>query len=69
MATIKEIQAYTKSQSGFIPKSAWVAHVKEMCGLSPRVAYNRKDANVRKEPCPSNKVEAIKDALRHFDII
>jgi hypothetical protein len=69
MATVKEIQAYTKAQSGFVPKSCWIAHVKEMCGLSPKVAPNRKDINVRQVPCPANKITAIKEALHHFNMI
>ncbi|MCL2775289.1 MAG: hypothetical protein FWD71_18370 [Oscillospiraceae bacterium] len=69
MATIKEIQDYTKAQSGFVPKSCWIAHVKEICGLSPKTAHNRKEINVRQNPYPIEKIDAIKDALRYYKMI
>ena len=47
----------------------WIAHVKEMEGLNPRKAPNRKDPDIRKVPCPENKVESIRDALKHFGVI
>jgi len=35
MATYKEVQEYIKKKYGFIVKTCWIAHVKEMCGLNP----------------------------------
>ncbi len=69
MATYKEIQSYVRNESGFVPKTCWIAHVKETCGLSPRVASNRKDNGVRQFPCPDNRAEAIKRALHYFRMI
>ncbi len=69
MATYKEIQSYVKNKSGFTPKSCWIAHVKEICGLSPRISPNRKDNGVRQFPCPDDKVEAIKMAFQYFEMI
>ena len=34
MATYKEIQAYVKEKYGFQPKTCWIAHMKEVCGIS-----------------------------------
>ncbi len=69
MATYKEIQSYVKNESGFKPKTCWIAHVKDLCGLSPRIAPNRKDNSVRQLPCPDSKIEAIKMALRYLEMI
>lgn len=69
MAIYKEIQAYVHEMSGFVPKTCWIAHVKEMCGIPVRTAYNRKSADSRAHPCPPDKQEAIKSALEHFGMI
>ena len=69
MGTVKNIQSYVKEHDGFVPKSCWIAHVKEMCGLSPKPAHNRKDKNIRQVPCPINKVDAIKKALQFYKLI
>ena len=65
MATIPEIQDYVKREYGFTPKTCWIAHVKEMCGINVKKAWNRR-ADERSNPCPSDKIECIKDALKHF---
>ena len=69
MATYKEIQEFIKSQYGFVPKSCWIAHVKEKCGLSPKISHNRRDINVRQVPCPCDKIGIIEEAFRHFKMI
>lgn len=42
MATYKQIQTWVKQQYGFTPETCWIAHVKELMGLSVRSAPNRK---------------------------
>ena len=69
MATIKEIQSFVKSTYGFVPKSCWIADVKEICGIYVKPAPNRRHLDKRENPCPLEKVNAIKDALRHFKMI
>ena len=69
MATYAQIQQYVRSQYGFMPQTCWIAHVKEMCGLNPRMSSNRYDPNKREKPCPPDKVEPIKAAFRHFGMI
>lgn len=66
MATYKEIQDYVRRKEGFTVKTCWIAHVKELNGLSPRKAPNRIFEQDRKYPCPPDKRRAIEDALRHF---
>lgn len=41
MATYKEIQGYVKETYGFSPKTCWIAHMKEVCGIPVKNAPNR----------------------------
>jgi hypothetical protein len=67
MATYKEIQDYVKNKYGFVPKTCWIADVREICGLPVRKAGNR--SGERSNPCPPEKIEAIKDAFKHFKMV
>jgi len=69
MATYKQIQDFVKSRYGFTPKTCWIAHTKEICGLRVNVAPNRYSANKREVPCPPGKIQAIKNAFRYFGMI
>ncbi len=69
MATYKQIESYVKKNYGFIPKSCWIAHVKEINGLKPRISHRRYDPKIRQVPCPPGKVKPITEALRHFHMI
>jgi len=69
MATYKEIQEYVKENFGYTPKPCWIAHSKEIYGLSPKTATNRKDLSKREYPCPEEKQEDIKNAFQHFGMI
>jgi len=64
MTTYEEIQDYIKQKYGFTPKTCWIAHVKQICGLPVRKAPNR--IGERSHPCPSERIENIKDAFKHF---
>ncbi len=68
MATYKEIQKFVKTEYGFQPKSCWIADIKEQAGLPVKRAWNR-IGNERKNPCPTEKVDAIKDAFHHYGMI
>lgn len=69
MATYKEIQEYIKQKYGYTPKSCWIAHMKEVCGLHPRIAHNRFSPNSRTNPCPPDKQDDLKEAFKHFKMI
>jgi hypothetical protein len=69
MATYKEIQEYVQMNFGYKPKTCWIAHAKEINGLPPMTATNRKDLNKREHPCPKEKQEDIKKAFQHFGMI
>jgi hypothetical protein len=68
MATYKDIQAYVKLEYGFVPKSCWIAHMKELCQIPVKKSHNRID-NSRQVPCPPNKQNAIKMAFKHFGLL
>ena len=55
MATYKQIQEYVKYNYGFVPKTCWIAHMKEVCGIYVKKAPNRISPDKRKKPCPIDK--------------
>jgi hypothetical protein len=67
-ATYKKIQDWVKREFGFQPKTCWIAHCKEICGLSLRNAPNRQGKE-RVEPCPAEKQAAIKKAFQRFGML
>jgi hypothetical protein len=69
MATYKQIANRVKQQSGFVPKTCWIADVKSQHGLTTRQAPNRFSSTSREHPCPPEKRPAIEGALRHFGMI
>jgi len=69
MATYKEIQSYVKTEYGYIPKTCWIAHMKEICGLPVKMASNRYSPDNREKPCPPDKMESIKSAFIHFKML
>src|SRR3989449_10607776 len=69
MATDAEIQKFVQHHHGFIPKTGWIAHVKEIHGIPTLRGANRTRRNRDIEPCPPEKREAIGEALPHFGMI
>ena len=69
MATYKQIQEYVKDKHSFKAKTCWIADVKEQCGLNPKVSPNRISTTRRQNPCPPERAEAIKEALRNYNMI
>ncbi len=69
MATYREIQNYVKETYGFIPKSCWIAHMKERCGIPIRNVPNRISPSHRKHPCPLEKMCYIEEAFKHFGMV
>ena len=61
--TDQEIQKWISRQHGFAPESAWLLHCKEQFGLvAPGTAP-------KENPCPPEKVAAIKQAFRRFGLL
>ncbi len=67
MATYRSIQQEVKITHGFVPRTCWIAHVLELSGKRLRVAPNRLDPDVRKNPCPPEKQPAIIKVLRNLE--
>lgn len=68
--TYKMIKEYIEAKYGFKVHTAYIAEVKRDLGLPMYDAPNAVEElkNPRKHPTPE-KVEAIKDALKHFEVI
>lgn len=68
--TYKRIQEYVQEKYGFKVHTAYIAEAKRMVGLDMHKAPNAVEQRKHEyHPCPPEKVEAIKDALRHFGLI
>ena len=69
-ATYQKIKDYVKDKYGVNVHTSYIAQVKRMCGLDMGENYNKsKKENSEVKQCPQEKVEYIKDALRHFKLI
>ncbi|MCR2834086.1 hypothetical protein [Parerythrobacter lacustris] len=68
MATYREIQDWVKKQSGFVPKTCWIADLKHQHKLTAKIAPNRQ-GSARAYPCPPDRREAIESAFRHYGMI
>ena len=69
-ATYPKIKEYVKNKYGVHVHTSYIAQVKRMCGMDMGENYNRsKKENPEVKQCPQEKVEYIKDALRHFGLI
>jgi len=68
--TYKMIQEYVEKKYGFRIHTAYIAEVKRSLGLTMYNAPNAVEElrQPRKHP-PKEKVEAIKDAFKHFGVI
>ena len=64
-ATDGEIQKWVARQHGFIPQNSWIAHCKELFGLTVAAAESRHDW----QECPTDKQAAIKDAFFYFGML
>jgi len=67
--TYKDIQEWVKRTFAFVPKTCWIAHMKESLGFPTRVASNRLTREFRTNPCPEARRAAILAAFMHFDLI
>ena len=68
--TYQEIQDWVQEKYGFHVTNLNIAQVKQKHGIIERENYNKpKSENGRQPGCPEEKVKAIEDALRHFQMI
>lgn len=69
-ATYKEIEEWVQEHYGFYVTKLNIAQVKQKHGSIERENYNKVKSENSKQPgCPEEKVKAIEDALRHFQMI
>lgn len=69
-ATYKEIEEWVQEHYGFHVTNLNIAQVKQKHGIIERENYNKpKSENSRQSGCPEEKVKAIEEALRHFQMI
>ncbi|OLS33875.1 hypothetical protein BTR25_23730 [Bacillus sp. MRMR6] len=68
MATYKEIQDYIKQKHGYSVKTCWIAHMKEVFGLKPKISPNRHSTDSRVHPCPLGKQDDLRQAFQHFEM-
>ena len=70
ISSYPKIKEYVKNKYGVNVHTSYIAQVKRMCGLDMGENYNKsKKENPEVKQCPQEKVEYIKDALRHFRLI
>ncbi len=69
MATYAQIQDHIRIRYGKTVKTCWIAHVKEMHGLTTRAAPNRLQASKRVHPCPDWARPLIEEAMIHAGMI
>jgi hypothetical protein len=69
MTTYKQIQDYVKQTYGYVPKTCWIAHMKEIVGLKPKVSPNRHSPTKRVHPCPNDKRKDLEEAFKHFNML
>ena len=69
-ATYKEIEEWVQEHYGFHVTNLSIAQVKQKHGIIERENYNKPKSPDSKQPgCPEEKVKAIEDAMRHFQMI
>ncbi len=69
-ATYREIEEWVREKYGFHVTNLNIAQVKQKHGIIERENYNKpKSENSRQPGCPEEKVKAIEDAMRHFQMI
>ena len=69
-ATYQEIKDYVKEQTGLNVTPLYIAQIKQKCGIIERECYNKpKSENTKQPQCPPEKEKAIRDALKHFQMI
>ena len=69
-ATYNAIRDWIKEKYGYRVTNLNIAQVKQKHGIIERENYNKpKSVDSRQPGCPEEKVKAIEDAMRHFQMI
>ncbi len=69
-ATYEEIRNWVQEQYGFHVTNLNIAQIKQKHGIIERENYNKAKSEDSRQPrCPEEKINAIEDAMRHFQRI
>ena len=69
-ATYNAIRDWIKAKYGYRVTNLNIAQVKQKHGIIERENYNKPKSPDSKQPgCPEEKIKAIEDAMRHFQMI
>ena len=69
-ATYEEIKQYVLDKYDLKVSNLNIAQIKTKCGIIERENYNKlKKENAKQPNCTGEKEDAIKDALKHFQMI
>ena len=69
-ATYDKIRDWVQENYGFHVTSLNITHVKRKHDIIERENYNKPKSDDNRQPgCPEEKVNAIEDAIRHFQMI
>ena len=69
-ATYNAIRDWIKEKYGYRVTNLNIAQVKQKHGIIERENYNKPKSPDSKQPgCPEEKVKAIEDAMRHFQML
>ena len=69
-ATYEEIRNWVQEQYGFHVTNLNIAQIKQKHGIIERENYNKVKSEGSRQPrCPEEKINAIEDAMRHFQRI
>jgi len=68
MGVYGRVQKNVKRHDGFVPKSGWIAHMKQICGLPVKKAWNRAGKG-RLAPCPADRQQVILDFFKRLELI
>jgi hypothetical protein len=69
MSTYRQIQDDIRVRHGRVVKTCWIAHVKELNGLAPRLSPNRRSASERVYSCPLEIRPLIEESMRRLGIL
>ncbi len=69
MATYKEIVEEVLHKENRWIHTCWIAHVKELNGLTLRRAANRFPGKTRANPCPGWARPLIESAMQHLGVL
>ena len=69
-ATYADLKVYIEETYGFKVSNLYIAQAKEALGIKERENYNKPKTPGNRVPvCPPEKLQAIQEALRHFQMI